>query len=93
MTRAQESFSDDDGDADGAVRGNRPAYRGDPERVRMRLQVLLSEARAAETLPWSEDEARLYRTVFPQMSLWLPEEEASQLCAAFEAELARLRGH
>ena len=93
MTRAHLSFPEVDGDADGAGRESRPAYRGDPERVRTRLQELLAEARAAETLPWSEDETRLYCTVFPQMSLWLPDEEASQLCADFEAELARLRGH
>jgi hypothetical protein len=33
---------------------------------------------------------RLYRTIFPQMTNWLPQEEAAQLCFEFETELARL---
>jgi hypothetical protein len=31
-----------------------------------------------------------YRTIFPQMTNWLPEEEGAQLRFEFEAELARL---
>jgi hypothetical protein len=31
----------------------------------------------------------LYRTIFPQMTLWLPEDEAAQLRFEFEAEMAR----
>ena len=32
----------------------------------------------------------LYRTIFPQMTNWLPEEEAAQLRFAFDTEMARL---
>jgi hypothetical protein len=32
----------------------------------------------------------LYRTIFPQMTNWLPAEEGAQLRFAFETELARL---
>jgi hypothetical protein len=35
-------------------------------------------------------EIRLYRTIFPQMTNWLPDEEAAQLRFEFETELARL---
>lgn len=45
---------------------------------------------AAERMPWDRDSARLYRTIFPQMALWLPEGEAVQLRLDFEAEMARL---
>jgi hypothetical protein len=40
---------------------------------------------------WDAQRALLYRTIFPQMTHWLPEEEATQLCFEFEAELARLK--
>lgn len=67
-----------------------PAYRPDPDKVRARLHKILAEARAARTLPWEPTRVSLYRTIFPQMSLWLPEDEGAQLRFEFESELARL---
>ncbi|HET7334920.1 MAG TPA: hypothetical protein VFI93_07365 [Rhizomicrobium sp.] len=67
-----------------------PVYRPDPDKVRSRLYKILGEARAAQTLPWEKTTLTLYRTIFPQMSGWLPEDEAKQLCFEFEAELVRL---
>ena len=67
-----------------------PAYRPDPEKVRARLHKILSEARAARTLPWEPTRVSLYRTIFPQMTNWLPDEEAAQLRFDFETEMARL---
>jgi hypothetical protein len=67
-----------------------PAYRPDPEKVRARLHKILAEARAAQTLPWEPTRVTLYRTIFPQMSLWLPEEESAQLRFEFETEIKRL---
>jgi hypothetical protein len=55
-----------------------------------RLQKILAEARAASTLRWGADRAKLYRTIFPQMTLWLPDEGGAQLRFEFEAEIARL---
>lgn len=71
---------------------NRPehVYRADPDEVRRDLLRLLAQARAAQTMPWDARKVRLYRTIFPQMSLWLPDEEAAQLRIEFDAELARL---
>lgn len=68
-----------------------PAYRPDPDKVRSRLHRILAEARAAQTLPWDPTRVSLYRTIFPQMTLWLPEEEAAQLLFEFEAEMTRLQ--
>ena len=65
-------------------------YRPDPNEVRAELLTILAEARAARRLPWEPGRARLYRTIFPQMTLWLPEEEGAQLRFAFEAEMERL---
>jgi hypothetical protein len=67
-----------------------PVYRADPDKVRAELHKILAEARAAQEMPWGPERVRLYRTIFPQMSNWLPEDEAAQLRSAFEAELARL---
>jgi hypothetical protein len=67
-----------------------PAYRPDTSKVRARLHKILAEARAAQTSPWEPTRVSLYRTIFPQMTLWLPEDEAAQLRFEFETELARL---
>ena len=68
-----------------------PAYRPDADKVRARLHHILAEARAAQSLPWDRGRLSLYRTIFPQMTLWLPEDEAAQLRFEFEEELARLK--
>lgn len=58
--------------------------------ARAQLNRLIAEARAARTIPWDDDDLRLYRKIVPQMVLWLPEEEGRQLCFDFEAEIRRL---
>src|SRR5690606_21158659 len=63
----------------------------DPETVRRRLRSLLDKARSAETMPWSERDARMWQTVFPNMANWLPDEEADQLRFEFAQEMERLR--
>jgi len=55
-----------------------------------RNSKILAEARAAQTMAWDAKGVLLYRTIFPQMTNWLPEEEGAQLRFEFEAELARL---
>ena len=67
-----------------------PAYRPNPEKVRARLHRILSETRA-RTAPWDWGRASLYRTIFPQLTLWLPEDEAAQLRLEFESEMERLQ--
>jgi hypothetical protein len=68
-----------------------PVYRPDPDKVRARLHKILAEARGAEKLPWDRDKLLVYRTIFPQMAGWLPEEEAAQLRFEFDTEMARLK--
>lgn len=67
-----------------------PAYRPDPDKVRARLHKILAEARTAQKFPWEPTRLSLYRTIFPQMSLWLPDEESAQLRFEFETEIRRL---
>lgn len=65
-------------------------YDPDPESVRAELNDILARARAAPSQPWDRRDMAFYRTVFPQMTNWLPEDEAAQLRFEFETELARL---
>jgi hypothetical protein len=67
-----------------------PSYRADPDKVRARLHKILAEARAAQTVPWRPGRVSLYRTIFPQMTDWLPKEEGARLRFEFETEMARL---
>jgi hypothetical protein len=65
-------------------------YRADPEKVRAELLGVLAKARAAQTFPWDARRTLYWRTVFPQMTNWLPDEEAAQLRFEFETEIRRL---
>lgn len=58
-----------------------PVTYADPERVRARLWRIINEAKTAARLPWDARKLRLYRTIVPQMSLWLPDDEAAR-CAS-----------
>jgi hypothetical protein len=62
----------------------------DPQTIRIRLTTLLDKARRAEKMPWSERDARMWQTVFPNMAKWLPGDEAEQLCFEFAREMERL---
>ncbi len=59
--------------------------------MRARLEKIVAEARAAAAMPWDRATLRLYETIVPQMTVWLPEREAAEWCADFGAELRRLR--
>ena len=65
-------------------------YRADPDKVRKELLGILAQVRAASNMPWSRADLRYHQTVFPQMSRWLPDEEAAQLRFEFDTELKRL---
>jgi hypothetical protein len=65
-------------------------YRADPDEVRAELLAVLAEARAAQSFPWDARRTLYWRTVFPQMTNWLPDDEAAQLRFEFETEMRRL---
>lgn len=65
-------------------------YRADPDKVRAELLRVLAQARAAQSFPWDARRTQYWRTVFPQMTNWLPEAEAAQLRFDFETEIRRL---
>jgi hypothetical protein len=58
--------------------------------VRAEVNKVLEKARLAKEMPWTPKEVAFWRTVFPQMIKWLPEEEATQLLSAFMVEISRL---
>lgn len=68
-----------------------PTFYPDPDEVRAELHKILAEARAARTMPWDDSRVSLYRTIFPQMTNCLPQEEGAQLRFEFMQELARLK--
>jgi hypothetical protein len=65
-------------------------YRADPDEVRAELFRVLAQACAAKSLPWDPRRTLYWRTVFPQMTNWLPDEEAAQLRFEFATEIQRL---
>ena len=85
---AQESLF---GDGEDRLQPQRQNVVPDPEAVRYRLKMLLERARSAKKMPWSERDARMWQTVFPNMAKWLPDAEADQLRFEFEQEMERLR--
>ena len=68
-----------------------PVDYPDTDKVRAKLHQILTEARAAESMPWDADKLLVYRTIFPQMAGWLPHDEGARLSFEFETELARLK--
>jgi hypothetical protein len=89
MTSQLSLFGKDQSELPG-VEQNSAIYRADPDEVRAELLTVLAQARAAQSLPWDARRALYWRTVFPQMTNWLPDEEAAQLRFAFETEIRRL---
>ena len=63
----------------------------DPQSVRDELVAILAVARAArDVAPWDRRTHRYHQVVFPQMTNWLPDDEAAQLKLEFMAELERI---
>jgi hypothetical protein len=79
------------GDGENQMSPPPQSYSPDPDSVRQRLHVVLLRAKRAKTMPWPEREFRMWQTVFPQMTNWLPEGEAQQLRFDFFREIERLK--
>jgi hypothetical protein len=61
------------------------------ELVRAKMIDLIDQLKQADSLPWNERNATINEIIFPQMSKWLPEDEAADLVTEFSKELARLK--
>lgn len=62
--------------------------KADVDRVRRKLAALLAEARKGKTHGLPAARRRLMETVVPQMTRWLPEEEAERIKKTFGEALA-----
>ena len=51
---------------------------------------LLGTLRAARSMPLSERDVRMWQTVVPNMTRWLPEAEAETIRSTFHREMERL---
>ena len=79
------------GPGEDRLQAPRQASLPKPELIRLRLNAVLDKARSATKMPWTERDARMWQTVFPNMAKWLPEDEAGQLCFEFAAQIERLK--
>lgn len=61
--------------------------------IHAELTRKLNELRAAGTMPWDQGEVLRNTVMFPDMASRLPPQDAADLNAAFDAEMARLRRH
>jgi hypothetical protein len=86
-SRQGDLFSNDEASEEREM----PTWYPDPDEVRAELNAILAQMRAAKSIPWDDDRTALYRTIFPQMTNCLPEDEGAQLRFHFETELARLK--
>ena len=79
------------GEGDNRMPSPRISDEPDPEVIRKRLHDVLAKAKAASTMPWNEHDAGVWQLIFPNMTNWLPEDEARQLRFEFTNEMERLR--
>jgi hypothetical protein len=74
--------------------GDKPAsgaYQPNLDQIREDLRAMLDDARRVTAeAPWDERTYRYNKVVFPQMSRWLPDEEAAQLRFEFAREIERI---
>jgi hypothetical protein len=61
-SRQRDLFLDDEAELD--EDRPTPVYRADPDEVRRDPHKILAEARAAQTMPWSAYQTRLYQAIF-----------------------------
>ena len=62
----------------------------DPETIRARLRGLLKKLENAETMPLSDRDVRMWQTIVPNMTRWLPDAEAKVIRMDFAREMDRL---
>lgn len=66
-------------------------YEPNLEEIREDLAAILASARAVTAeAPWDDRTFRYNRIIFPQMTRWLPDDEAARLCSEFSAEIERI---
>ena len=62
----------------------------DSQAIRGRLGRLLETLRESESMPLSDKDIRMWQTVVPNMTRWLPDDEADAIKSEFANEMERL---
>jgi len=62
----------------------------DPADVRREMLDVLAQLEAAETMPFPQKTLAMWKTIWPQMSRWLPDER-DELIRRFDAQVTRLQ--
>lgn len=76
---------------EGGMTPPRPSGTPDLDTIRQRLTRLLDTLRAAGgEMPLSERDLRMWQTVLPNMTKWLPESEGQRIRSSFATEMQRL---
>lgn len=83
-------FADPQGDLFASEQPETKEWKPNLDKVRRRLDRILSEARSANSMPWDWYQLNLFETVFPQMARILPYHEAQQYILEFQREIDRL---
>jgi hypothetical protein len=89
MSRQMDLFGESRPELPG-TEGTAAVYRADPDNVRDELLRVLAKVRAEQSFPWDARRTLYWRTVFPQITNWPPDQEAAQLRFAFDTEIRRL---
>ena len=80
----------EDNDAEAVSRPKPYVFKPDLDKIRAELRDVIDKARASSSAPWDPKEFGYWRTVLPQMSRWLPDDEREQICREFQIEVSRL---
>jgi hypothetical protein len=89
MTSQLELFGESQPELPG-IEETAAVYRADPDEVRSELLRVLAKVRVAASFPWDARRTLYWRTVLPQMTNWLPDDEGARLRFEFETEIRRL---
>ncbi len=92
MTRQLDLFGEDRASAFPVVeRAGRPSIAPIPTKCARNSCACLRRRGRRRRFPWDTRRTLYWRTVFPQMTNWLPGEEGAQLRFEFELEIRRLK--
>jgi len=75
---------------DGRMAVSAPRSTPDSQALRDRLDRLLETLRNSQTMPLSDRDVRMWQTIVPNMTRWLPEDEANTIRSEFASEMERL---
>ena len=77
---------------EGRMTPPKPKTKPTPDEVREKLRRVLDTLREAESMPYSEMDAKMWIAIVPNMTKWLPDDEAEEIRAEFTRLMGRFEG-